>query len=94
MGRRNQSAVSTLVERTTYTLIPVPLKNRDAKAVRTAFVRELKTLLQQMKLSLTHDRGKVMTEHKLFTRDAKMQVYFSARMDWVHRNSGHWGGQP
>lgn len=77
MGRRNQSAVGTLVERTTRTLILVPLKARDAKSVRTAFARELKTLPRQMKLSLTYDRGKEMAEHKLFTRDTRMKVYFA-----------------
>lgn len=30
-----------------------------------------------MKLSMTYDRGKEMAEHKLFTADTKMQVYFA-----------------
>jgi len=77
VGRRNQSAVGTLVERTTRTLILVPLKARDAESVRKAFVRELKTLPRQMKLSMTYDRGKEMAEHKLFTRETKMRVYFA-----------------
>ena len=77
VGRRNQSAVGTLVERTTRTLILVPLKARDAESVRKAFARELKTLPRQMKLSMTYDRGKEMAEHKLFTRATKMRVYFA-----------------
>lgn len=30
-----------------------------------------------MKLTLTYDRGKEMAEHKLFTADTKMKVYFA-----------------
>jgi IS30 family transposase len=29
-----------------------------------------------MKISMTYDRGKEMTEHKLFTQETKMEVYF------------------
>ncbi|MGH8377988.1 MAG: IS30 family transposase, partial [Gammaproteobacteria bacterium] len=77
MGRRNQSAVGTLVERTTRTLILVPLKGRDAQSVRKAFAKELKGLPRQMRLTLTYDRGKEMAQHQLFTRETKMQVYFA-----------------
>ena len=35
----------------------------------------MKTLPQQMKLSLTHDRGKEMAEHRLFTKQTKIRVY-------------------
>ena len=30
-----------------------------------------------MRLSLTYDQGKEMAEHKLFTKDTKMVVYFA-----------------
>ena len=30
-----------------------------------------------MKLSLTYDRGKEMSEHRLFTQETQMQVYFA-----------------
>lgn len=76
-GRRNQSAVGTLVERTTRSLILVPLKRQDAVSVRRAFTREIKSLPRQMRLTLTYDRGKEMTEHRLFTRDTRMRVYFA-----------------
>jgi len=40
-----------------------------------------------MKLSLTYDRGKEMAEHKLFTRDTKMKVYFAhPQSPWEHGN--------
>lgn len=76
LGKGHKSALGTLVERTTRTVILVPLKAKDALNVRKAFAKEIKSLPQQMKLSLTYDRGKEMTQHKLFTKDTKMKVYF------------------
>jgi len=77
VGRFHKSAIGTLVERTTRTVILVPLKEKDATSVREAFERELASLPEQMKLSMTYDRGKEMTEHKLFTEHTKMKVYFA-----------------
>lgn len=77
MGKWKRSALGTLVERTTRTVILVPLVNKDAESVRQAFAREMKKLPAQMKLSLTYDQGKEMTEHKLFTKDTKIKVYFA-----------------
>lgn len=77
VGKERKSALGTLVERTTRTTILVPLKEKDALAVRRAFARETKNLPVQMKLSLTYDRGKEMADHKLFTRETKIQVYFA-----------------
>lgn len=80
MGRANRSALGTLVERTTRTLILVPLKNKEATQVRRAYAREVKSLPRQMRLSLTYDRGKEMAEHRLFTQHTQMQVYFAHPM--------------
>lgn len=77
VGKERKSALGTLVERTTRTTILVPLKEKDAFAVRRAFAKETKSLPQQMKLSLTYDRGKEMADHKLFTKETKIQVYFA-----------------
>lgn len=77
MGRGNRTAVGTLVERTTRTLILVPLKAKDAESVRRAYARELKRLPRQMRLTLTYDRGKEMAEHRLFTQETTMRVYFA-----------------
>lgn len=77
MGRNNRTALGTLVERTTRTVLLVPLKAKDAMSVRRAFARRIKTVPRQMRLSLTHDRGKEMAEHRLFTRDTQIQVYFA-----------------
>ena len=77
VGKNHQSAIGTLVERTTRTAILVPLKAMDAETVRMAFAKEVKKLPKQMKLSITHDRGKEMSEHVLFTKETKVQVYFA-----------------
>lgn len=76
MGKDHQSALGTIVERTTRSVILVPLKDKDATAVRKAFANEMKALPEQMKQTLTYDQGKEMAEHKLFTKETKMKVYF------------------
>lgn len=77
IGRNRQSAMGSLTERTTRTTILVPLKNRTAIEVRKAFVKELKKLPQQMRLTLTYDQGREMAEHYLFAKQTNMQVYFA-----------------
>ena len=77
MGKYKRTALGTLVERTTRSVILVHLTGKDAMSVRRAYAREMKTLPQQMKLSLTYDQGKEMSEHKQFTMDTDMQVYFA-----------------
>ncbi len=76
-GAREQTALGSLVERTTRTVILVPLKSKKAADVRKAFAKEIKKLPKQMRLTLTYDRGSEMAQHKLFTKDTKMQVYFA-----------------
>jgi len=77
VGKGHKSAIGTLVERTTRTVILVPLVAKDAFSVRTAFEKEIKKLPKQMRQSLTYDRGMEMAEHKLFTAETKMKVYFA-----------------
>jgi len=77
VGRRNASALGTLVERTTRFTLLVPLAAKDAATVRRAFARELRTLPQQVRRSLTYDQGQEMREHQLFTAQTQMQVYFA-----------------
>lgn len=77
MGKDHHSAIGTLVERTTRTIIIVPLKKRDAKTVRLAFEREFKRIPDQMKKTLTYDNGSEMAQHKTFTKNTKIKVYFT-----------------
>lgn len=77
LGKNRQSALGTLVERLTRTTILVPLPNKEAATVRKAFAKEIKQLPRQMRLSLTYDQGREMAEHKLFTKQTKIKVYFA-----------------
>jgi len=77
VGHANASALGTLVERTTRFTLLVPLKAKDAATVRQAFARELRTLPAQLRRSLTYDQGPEMREHRLFTQQTKMPVYFA-----------------
>jgi IS30 family transposase len=77
VGHANASALGTLVERTTRFTVLVPLQSKDAVTVRQAFARELRTLPAQLRRSLTYDQGPEMREHRLFTRQTKMRVYFA-----------------
>ena len=77
MGKDRSGAIGTLVERTTRTIIIVPLKAKDATTVRKAFEKEFQSVPKQMKKTLTYDNGTEMAQHKLFTKNTKIQVYFT-----------------
>lgn len=77
VGKNHQSAIGTLVERTTRLTLLVPLKAKDAFAVREAFAKAFKRIPADFKKTLTYDRGSEMSEHKLFTEKTKIQVYFA-----------------
>jgi transposase, IS30 family len=78
LGKNKQSALGTLVERTTrYTLL-VPLEDKkDASTVREAFANSFYSLPIELKKSLTYDQGKEMSEHQRFTIDTGIKVYFA-----------------
>jgi len=77
VGKNRQSYLGTLVERTTRSTILVPLPNKQASEVRKAFARTVKRLPKHLRLSLTYDQGWEMAEHKLFTKDTRVNVYFA-----------------
>lgn len=77
MGSRNASAIGTLVERTTRMTFLVKLDNKYARTVRKAFAEEFKQLPKGLKRTLTYDQGQEMAEHKLFTKESDIAVYFA-----------------
>lgn len=76
IGKDHQSALGTLVERSTRYLLLVHLESKDAESVRLAFAKKLRSMPKDLKRSLTYDRGKEMAQHKQFTISTKMKVYF------------------
>ena len=77
IGKERNSALCTLVERTTRLTMLTPLVKKDAFAVRTAMAKAFRRIPKQFKKTLTYDRGTEMAEHKLFTKETKIQVYFA-----------------
>ena len=77
VGRRNASAIGTLVERTTRMSFLVKLANQDARMVRQAFADEFRHLPKGLKKTLTYDQGGEMSQHKLFTKQTNITVYFA-----------------
>ena len=77
MGGRHASAIGTLVERTTRMTFLVKLENKYARSVRKAFAEEFRYLPKGLKRTLTYDQGHEMAEHKLFTKETDISVYFA-----------------
>ena len=77
LGKNNASAMGSLVERTTRLTLLVPLTAKDAFTVRKAFAQAFMRIPQKFKKTLTYDRGSEMKQHKLFTEDAKIKVFFA-----------------
>jgi IS30 family transposase len=77
IGRGQRSAIGTLVERQTRFVMLLALPDgRTAPAVRNALTRGILALPEQLRRSLTWDQGREMAEHRRFTVDTGVQVYF------------------
>ena len=77
IGQQSKSAIGTLVERQTRFVMLLNLsKGRLAENVKDALVARIGELPEQLRRSLTWDRGKEMGEHARFTIDTGVQVYF------------------
>ena len=76
-SKQSNTALGTLVERTTRLTLLVPLKAKDAFSVRKSFAKTFKRIPKEFRKTLTYDRGSEMSQHKLFTEDTKIRVYFA-----------------
>jgi IS30 family transposase len=76
-SKASNSAIGTLVERTTRLTLLVPLKTKDAISVATAFAKAFESIPAEFKKTLTYDRGSEMASHKLFTKESKIKVFFA-----------------
>jgi IS30 family transposase len=68
--------IVTLVERQSRFTTLIKVKNRETATVVKALTRHVQRLPTALRKSLTWDRGKEMSTHKLFTVATKVQVYF------------------
>jgi IS30 family transposase len=77
VGTRSESAIVTLVERTTrYVLLGHLPAGHSAEEVRDVLVPLIATLPAHLRGSLTWDQGSEMAAHKQFTTATDMPVYF------------------
>ncbi|WP_460716841.1 IS30 family transposase, partial [Nocardioides dilutus] len=75
---KGMSPVATLVERSTryLLLVGLPDGNHKADAVADALAAAVRHLPEQLAKSLTWDQGHEMAEHRRFTDETGIQVYF------------------
>lgn len=93
IGRWKRSALGALVERRTRATILVLVRSHHAPDVRRAFAREIQQLPQQLRKTLTYDRGREMVEHKLLTKQTKVKVYFThPKSPWERGTSENTNG--
>jgi len=74
-GGRN-SYIATLVERHTRFVMLVKVPGKDSASVVSALAKHVLQLPEELRRSLTWDRGHEMAEHKKFTLATDVQVYF------------------
>jgi len=70
------SHIATLVERHSRFLMLVTVDGKDTRSVTNALSRHVRELPQQLRASLTWDRGMEMAEHARFTVATDVKVYF------------------
>ena len=77
IGRKNLSAIGTLVERTSnYTMLLHLPDGYTPEQVRDALAAKIKTLPEVLRASLTWDQGPEMGQWKQVAVDADIDIYF------------------
>lgn len=83
IGKNHGSAVGTLVERKSKYVFLAHLNSQTASETRLSFTRKLSSVPQEIRQSLTYDQGKEMSQHKMFSAELNMSVYFcDPRSPW------------
>jgi len=79
----NNTHIATLVERHSRFVMLLKVPSKETASVVTALAKHIGKLPQELRRSLTWDRGKEMAAHKSFTVATKVQVYFcDPRSPW------------
>ncbi|MCF6523814.1 IS30 family transposase [Streptomyces sp. JJ36] len=77
IGKNGDSAIGTLVERTTRFVMLLHLPgDRTAQAVRDQMIATIRTLPDALKRSVTWDQGHEMAHHKEISMATDMAIYF------------------
>ncbi len=77
IGKQNQTAIGTLVERQTgYAMLLHLPDGYKPEQVRDALAAKIKTLPESLRLSLTWDQGPEMRDWKQVSVDADIDIYF------------------
>lgn len=74
-GSKN-THIATLVARQSRFTVLVKVKDKDTETVVSALTRQIKKLPDILRQSLTWDRGMELANHKQFTVDIDVNVYF------------------
>jgi IS30 family transposase len=92
MGR-GKMAIGTLVERSTRYVMLIALEKPTAENVRVEMTRKIMKLPEQLRKSITWDRGKEMAQHRQFTIDSGIHVYFcDPRSPWQRGSNENTNG--
>jgi IS30 family transposase len=70
------SHMATLVERHSRYVLLIALEGKDTRSVTSALARHVQRLPEQLRSSLTWDRGLEMAEHARFTIATDVKVFF------------------
>ena len=89
----NNTHIATLVERHTRFVMLLKVPSKDTATVVAALGKHVRKLPQELRRSLTWDRGKEMADHKSFTIATNVQVYFcDPRSPWQRGSNENTNG--
>ena len=89
----NNTHIATLVERHTRFTMLLKVASKDTATVVAALGKHVRKLPQELRRSLTWDRGKEMADHKSFTIATNVQVYFcDPRSPWQRGSNENTNG--
>src|SRR6266404_5147601 len=89
----NNSHIATLVERHARFAMLIKVPSKDTATVVGALAKHVRKLPQELRRSLTWDRGKEMADHKAFTVATDVKVYFcDPRSPWQRGSNENTNG--